>query len=114
MRIQEIIDTIEGKLVSGSELKDLDIRFGFSSDLMSDVLTTSCDHLALITGLSNAQVIRTAEMSDISVIVLVRGKVASADMITLAKENKIVVIETKMSMFRTSGILYSQGLKPLF
>lgn len=114
MKAGDILAAVNGKMVSGEDFTDADIRYGFSSDLMSDVLTTCSDNLALITGLANAQVIRTAEMSDITLIILVRGKKASPDMVTLAKENQIVVIETNMSMFKTSGILYSEGLKPLF
>lgn len=114
MKVQEIVSAVEGTLVCGESLRDQEIRYGFSSDLMSDVLTTSSDQLALITGLANSQVIRTAEMSDIAVIILVRGKKVSNEMIILAKENDMVLIETAYSMFKTSGLLYASGLKPLF
>jgi len=114
MKAKEIASVVDGKMVCGEHLQEQEIRFGFSSDLMSDVLTTCCDHLALITGLANAQVIRTAEMSDITVIVFVRGKKASPEMIKLATENDMVLIETAFSMFKTSGLLYAGGLKPLF
>jgi serine kinase of HPr protein (carbohydrate metabolism regulator) len=114
MKVREILQAVNGELKCGKNLLDLEIDYGFSSDLMSDVLTTTSDHLSLITGLANAQVIRTAEMSDISLIVFVRGKKVSEDMITLAQENDIAIIETSLSMFKTSGILYEAGLKPLF
>lgn len=114
MKVREILKTVNGRLKSGENLLDLEIDYGFSSDLMSDVLTTTSDHLSLITGLANAQVIRTAEMSDISLIVFVRGKRVAKDMISLAKENDIAIIETSLSMFKTSGILFNAGLKPLF
>ncbi|MDZ7775216.1 MAG: hypothetical protein U5L09_06145 [Bacteroidales bacterium] len=114
MKVSEIVSAVEGTLVSGQHLLSQEIHYGFSSDLMSDVLTTSSDHLALITGLANSQVIRTAEMSDITVIVFVRDKKVSNEMVTLARENDMVLIETAFSMFKTSGILYGGGLKPLF
>ncbi|HKK09521.1 MAG TPA: DRTGG domain-containing protein [Bacteroidales bacterium] len=114
MKVREILKAVEGELKCGDALLDLEISYGFSSDLMSDVLTTTSDNLSLITGLANAQVIRTAEMSDISLIVFVRGKKVSEDMITLAKDNDIALIQTPLSMFKTSGILYAAGLKPLF
>jgi predicted transcriptional regulator len=114
MKVSEIVSAVEGTLVSGQHLLSQEIHYGFSSDLMSDVLTTSSDHLALITGLANSQVIRTAEMSDIAVIIFVRDKKVSNEMVTLARENDMVLIETAFSMFKTSGILYGGGLKPLF
>jgi len=114
MKIKELSERIEGKVVCGENRLDEDIACGFSSDLMSDVLTTSSDKLVLITGLSNVQLIRTAEMSDISYIVMVRGKKVSDEMLTLARENDMVLIETDYSMFRTSGVLFSAGIKPIF
>jgi len=114
MKIKELSERIEGKVVCGEDRLDEEIACGFSSDLMSDVLTTSSDKLVLITGLSNVQLIRTAEMSDISYIVMVRGKKISDEMLTLARENDMVLIETNYSMFRTSGVLFSAGIKPIF
>lgn len=114
MKIGELSEKIEGKVVCGEYRLGEEIACGFSSDLMSDVLTTSSDKLVLITGLSNVQLIRTAEMSDISYIVMVRGKKVSDEMLTLARENEMVLIETSYSMFRASGVLFSAGIKPIF
>lgn len=114
MIVKELSKRIEGKLVCGEHRLEEEIACGFSSDLMSDVLTTSSDKLVLITGLSNVQLIRTTEMSDISYIVMVRGKKVSDEMLTLARENDMVLIETNYSMFRTSGVLFSAGIKPIF
>ncbi|MEA3505548.1 MAG: DRTGG domain-containing protein [Bacteroidota bacterium] len=114
MKLKEIIDIIDGNIVCGQSRLQDEVISGFASDLMSDVLTTSSDNLLLITGLTNPQVIRTAEMSDISYVVLVRGKRISTEMIKLADENNIALIETDYSMFRTSGELMNAGLKPLF
>lgn len=114
MKIKDLCEKIAGKVVCGEHRIDDEIMCGFSSDLMSDVLTTSSDKLVLITGLSNVQLIRTAEMSDIIYIIMVRGKKINDQMINLARENDMVLIETNYSMFRTSGILFRDGVKPLF
>ncbi|MCF8338324.1 MAG: hypothetical protein K9I74_10130 [Bacteroidales bacterium] len=114
MKIEEISEKIEGKVVCGEHRLGEEITCGFSSDLMSDVLTTGSEKLILITGLSNVQLIRTAEMSDISYIVMARGKKVSDEMLNLARENDMVLIETSYSMFRTSGVLFSAGIQPLF
>lgn len=114
MKVVEILKAIDGRLICGVQDANLTIGFGFASDLMSDVLTLpSANHL-LITGLANLQTIRTAEMADISVIVFVRGKKASEEMINLATETGITLIETAYSMFRTSGLLYEHGLNPVY
>lgn len=116
MTIHEIVDCIGGQVVAGQALCNghRPIEFAFASDLMSDVLRQEASGMLLITGLSNMQTIRTAEMADISCIVFARGKRATPDMIALAEENGMVLIETPFSMFRTSGMLYGCGLKALF
>ena len=68
----------------------------------------------LLTGLANVQTIRTAEMSDICCIVFVRNKKVNADMVKLGEESGMVLIECPCSMFKASGLLYNQGLKPVF
>ena len=114
MKIKEVIDIINGKLVCGETMMDADVQKAFASDLMSDVLTIDTDDVMLITGLANVQAIRTAEMSDISCIIFARKKKVSTEMINLAKESNIVLIECEGSVFKTSGKLYNAGIKPVF
>lgn len=114
MTLDELAKTINARMVNHPQHQDTMIEFAFASDLMSDVLTIDDHSPILITGLSNLQTIRTAEMADINVIVLARGKKASGDMINLAHENDIALLETPFSVFKTSGILYQNGIKPIF
>jgi len=114
MKIRDVVEIIEGEVVCGHEFLDKEVLRGFASDLMSDVLTLDTDDVLLITGLSNTQSIRTAEMSDINCIIFARNKKANDEMINLAKESNIVLIECASSVFKTSGKLYNAGIKPIF
>ncbi len=114
MTLKDVAEMLNGKVVNGSEHLEREVEFAFSSDLMSDVLTIQKDNMILLTGLANIQALRTAEMSDISCIVFVRNKKVNADMLKLGKESGIVLIECPSSMFRASGVLFSNGLKPVF
>jgi hypothetical protein len=114
MKIDQIIKTVNGIIVCGFERQHDEVELGFASDLMSDVLTLQSSKLLLITGLVNLQTIRTAEMADISVVLLARNKKASADVLALADEIGIVIIECKYSMFKTCGLLFASGLKPIY
>ncbi len=114
VKISQIIHILQAEVVTIESYVDKEITKAFSSDLMSDVLTLDEDSILLISGLANIQLIRTAEMADIHVVVLARGKKASSDMVELANESGIVIIETPRSIFGASGILYSHGLKPVY
>ena len=114
MRLKDVAEMLNGRTVCGKEQLDKEVEFAFASDLMSDVLTVQKDNMILLTGLANVQALRTAEMSDISCIVLVRNKKANEDMLKLGKESGIVIIECPCSMFKASGLLFNNGLKPVF
>ena len=114
MKLTKIIELTEARIVAGDSHKDHDLKKAFSSDLMSDVLTLDTEHILLITGLANVQLIRTAEMADIEVVLLARNKKASPEMIELANENGLVLLETPYSIYRSSGMLFMNGLEPVY
>jgi hypothetical protein len=78
---------------------------------MSDVLAFSITSSLLITGLTNTQVIRTAEVADIKAIVFVQNKRPDIETIALADGKKIPLLVTDFSMFDTCGKLYERGLR---
>ena len=114
MNIREIIDIIDGTVICCEEKLSSTIEYAFASDLMSDVLTIEKENLVLITGLANLQVIRTAEMSDIYCIIFARDKKIGSEMIALAKENDVILIESPHSVFYISGEIYKIGIKPIY
>lgn len=114
MIIKKLIELIDGRLICGNPDSSYIVQEAFASDLMSDVLTLDNINPLLISGLCNLQTIRTAEMADIHVIVFARGKKVSGEMAALASELNMVLIETPFSVFRTSGVLYQHGVKPIY
>ena len=113
MTLREIVDKLGATVGLGADRLDTEVDRCFASDLMSDVLTLK-DTPVLITGLCNVQTIRTGDMANLEVVIFVRGKRPTEDMVELADENDMVLICTQYSMFKTCGILYEAGLKPLF
>ena len=110
MTIREIAERIEAVVYAEPDQMDEDLDSAFASDMMSDVLAYGEGHAVLVTGLLNPQIVRTAHMLDMSCIIVVRGKTASEEIKKLAAENEIALLETKMTMFQTSGKLYEGGL----
>jgi predicted transcriptional regulator len=114
MKIAEIVSITNGKIICGQDKAESEITNAFSSDLLSDVLTINKVGILLITGVANLQTIRTAEMAEVGCVLLVRNKKANQEMIDLAKENGLVIVESPGSMFGTSGKLFQAGVKPLY
>ena len=110
MKIKDIASVVEGSILCSPEAADTDISSACAFDMMSDVLAYVRDQGALITGLVNPQVVRTAVMVDIECIVFVCGKRPNEDMIKLAENYNIVFIATDMSTYEAAGRLYAAGL----
>ncbi len=111
MHLKYIQELIEADVLAYAQGLDLDIKTAFGSDLMSDVLAYVEEDTLLITGLTNQQVIRTAEMLDLKAILFVRGKIPCQEVVALAEEKKILLMMTRESLFTVSGILYGSGLR---
>jgi len=114
MKVEDIAKLLDARIVCGNDKGSYEIEVAFASDLMSDVLTLKHDHVLLITGLANMQTIRTAEMSDIKCVIFARNKKANKEMIELAQENEIIIIECRYSVFKTCGLLFQAGVKPIY
>lgn len=116
MKVDELSRLIDGTILSSRNLIDkVDVKTAFAADLMSDVLAyveSLNNDVILITGITNPQIVRTAEMLDIPVIIVARGKKVPPETIKLADEKGIIIISTKNIVFTTSGILYMHGIKP--
>jgi len=110
LKLREVKDILEAEVIVGDDILDLEVKTAFGADLMSDVLAFAKAGSLLLTGLTNTQVIRTANVLDIAAIILVRGKKPSSETIALAKELKIPILATKYILFETAGRLYMKGI----
>ena len=110
MKISEISELLEAKVLCCEELLDHEVHSACGSDMMSDVLAYVKNQAVLLTGLVNPQVIRTAEMMDMVCIVFVRSKAPTEEMIALAQEHGMVLLKTRKRMYEACGKLYAAGL----
>ncbi len=110
MKLKEVKEILNAKVVFGEEFIDREVPKACGSDLMSDVLLYIKTGALLLTGLTNAQVVRTAEMADVNMICFVRGKMPPEETIALACEKSIALLSTCLSMFESCGRLYDAGL----
>jgi predicted transcriptional regulator len=111
MTVKRIVEILDARVIIGGESLDIEVGSACGADLMSDVMAFVKDRVVLLTGLVNPQAIRTADLLDIRVVVFVRGKTPSDDMVEMAKENGMVLLSTKYSMFLACGRLYEAGLR---
>lgn len=111
MKLNKVIELLEAESV-GKKFHNFEIKTACGADLMSDVLAFSHGKTMLLTGLTNPQVVRTAEMTDIKVICFVRGKSPTPDTVKLAQQKDIYLFVTAKPLFESCGLLFDNGIDP--
>jgi predicted transcriptional regulator len=112
MNLREIVNLLGAEVLTGNDLIDaIEVEYCFSADLMSDVLGRTHANGILITGLTNPQAVRTADIAEIKAVCLVRRKVPDVETLALAKQKEIPLFTTNLTMFEACGILYMKGLR---
>ncbi len=110
MNLKKLRNILGAEVLCGDDCLGKEIKMAYGSDLMSDVLTFVKSGSLLLTGLTNAQVVRTAEMAEIGAICFVNNKRPQKETIILANESKIPLLATKLFMYECCGRLYKKGL----
>ena len=110
MKISQIKEILDAKILCCEDMLDTDVNSACGSDMMSDVLAFVKDQAILLTGLINAQTVRTAMMMDMKGIVFVRGKEPDENVVALARDNSIAVLTTDYRLYTACGLLYTAGL----
>lgn len=110
MKIEQIREILDASVLCGKDSLEREIFTACAADLMSDVLAFVKNEALLFTGLTNTQVIHTADMMDINCIVFVRGKRPSPEIIAYAEKHDMVLLSTPHKMYPACGKLYASGL----
>jgi predicted transcriptional regulator len=111
LTLHEIKKLLDAEVLIGEDQLDMDVNTAFVADLMSDVLAFATAGSLLITGLTNPQVVRTADVLDIAAIIMGRGKRPSQETFQLAEEVNIPILTTKYILFEIAGQLYAKGIR---
>ena len=113
MKLFQIVEALEAKVLVGNDLLEKDIDTCGASDLMSDILAGLSEGCILLTGLTTVQVIRTAMVAGVGAVVFVRGKMPPQEVINLAEKQDLPLISSPYSMFVSCGRLHACNLTGL-
>ena len=115
MKLKEVTRILNAKKawnIACADCADREVESCYASDLISDLLTFTGRKPLLLTGLTNTQVIRAAEILDLVAICFVRNKMPDANTVKLAQEKDIPLFISPLLMYESCGLLYAEGLPP--
>ncbi len=111
MKLAEIKRILECEVWTGEDDLSMELATVVASDGMSEILAFASPGALMITGLTNIQSVRTADIANVRAMIYIRGKRPADNVIALAREMNIPVLGTKLGMFDVCGILREHGLK---
>jgi hypothetical protein len=111
MNVAEATQKIEGTLMAARSSMEREIRGGYASDLLSDVMGNSREGDIWITMQKHVNIVAVAQLNSLAAIVLVNGRSPEPDTTARAEEIGIPIISTPLQAFDVVGILHSQGVR---
>ncbi len=112
MNIAEAAKSISGTIVvAAGDGASREIRGGYASDLMSDVIANSKDGDLWVTMQRHVNIVAVAELNGLAGIVLVNGRKPEEATVARAEEKRIPIICTDLPAFEAVGILHGMGIR---
>ena len=106
MKVAEVVEKLGLEVYSGSKGLDREIRGGYTSDLLSDVMGHADSGDVWVTLQTHKNVIAIASLKELSAIVLVKNYKPETDTIAQSNEEGIPILGTSKETFEITGLLY--------
>ena len=110
MTLAEIIQGLELEVKAGDGSLTNEVRGGYASDLLSDVLANAQEGDLWVTLQTHQNTIAVASMKGLAGIVLVNGREPEADTLEKATEESIPLLVSALPSFELIGRLYKLGV----
>lgn len=106
MKVREVVEKLNLRVLSGANGLDREISGGYASDLLSDVMGNCEAGRIWITLQTHKNVMAIASLKDLAAVVLVKGLTPEPDMAAQSDEEAIPVLGTPAPAFELAGKLY--------
>ncbi|HZK17141.1 MAG: DRTGG domain-containing protein [Anaerolineaceae bacterium] len=112
MNLQEVIDSLQLKLLT--EKKDfstIQVTTGYTSDLLSCVMTGAEDQSIWITLMAHSNIIAVASLLDVAAIIITENAQPDENTIARANQQSITLLSTPIPTFNIVGRLWDLGIR---
>ncbi len=112
MNLPEVIDSLQLKLLT--EKKDfstIQVTTGYTSDLLSCVMTGAEDQSIWITLMAHSNIIAVASLLDVAAIIITENAQPDENTIARANQQSITLLSTPIPTFNIVGRLWDLGIR---
>ena len=107
MKLSDLIKEIGCEILTGTINLDKDIKDGYVSDLLSDVIGNIKESSIWITIQRHINILGVAKLKDVTAILIPRTLQIEENIIEKAKEEGIAILRDSRSAFELSGVIYN-------
>lgn len=106
MKVNELIKELGFTVFCGESNLDTEIKGGYTSDLLSDVMGHLEEGMLWITLQTHQNVLAVASLKDASAVLIVNGAQPDEETLEKGREAEIPLLSTSLSAFEASGKIY--------
>ena len=110
MNLAEIAEKLQLKVKSGQDHLDLDVKRGYASDLMSDVLANADTGDLWITLQTHQNVVAVSVMKSLAGVIMVNNREPMEDTLEKAIAEGMPLMVSELPAFELIGRLYQLGI----
>jgi predicted transcriptional regulator len=107
MTVAQLVGELGLEVLTGSVNMDREVKSGYTSDLLSDVIANVGDDTVWITIQRHINILGVAKLKDVAAIIIPRGLPLENSVIEKAQEEHIAVLRCPQSAFEISALVYN-------
>ena len=111
MKLKDIVEKLQLKILTGQENLDVEVSGGYTSDLLSDVIANCKEGNLWITLQTHQNTIAVAKLKDLAGIIIVNNREPDEETLAKAKEENVPLLCSEGMAFEISGKLYELMLQ---
>jgi len=110
MKLKELAEQLGWELKTQNVSVEAEVKTGYASDLLSDVLANSIEGDLWVTRQTHLNIVAIAVMRDLSGMLIVNGAQPDPDTVEKAVERMVPIFRTPLPTFEIVGRLYQLGI----
>lgn len=110
MKVKEIAEKLGLEIKSGVAHIDREIKGGYASDLMSDVMANSREGDVWVTLQVHQNIVAVAVLKELAAIIIVQGRHPEKEAIEKAEREGVPILVSSLHTFELVGRLYQMGI----
>jgi hypothetical protein len=110
MKLRDLAERLGWELKTRNVPMEAEVKTGYASDLLSDVLANSIEGDLWVTRQTHLNIVAIAVMRDLSGILIASGAEPNPDTLEKATEKMVPIFRTTLPTFEVVGRLYQLGI----